>query len=58
MLLSLSIFNGSLQLSNFEDEILLRGEECNNATFQTSNQALRMILLNFSYIDLLELSVQ
>jgi len=58
MLLTLHIFNDSLQLSNFEDEILLRGEECNNATFQTPNQALRMILLKFYYIDFTELSVK
>jgi len=51
MLLSLYIFNGLLQLSNFEDEIPLRGEECNNAIFQTPNQELWVKLLNFYYID-------
>ena len=58
MLLALHIFNGSLQFSNFEDEIPLRGEECNNAIFQTPNQELRMILLYFYYIDFTELSVK
>ena len=52
------ILNGSLQLSNFEDEIPLRGEECNNATFQTPSQELRMILWNIYYIDFTELSVK
>ena len=51
MLLTLYIFSGSLRLSNFEDEIPLRGEEYNNATFQTPSQELRTILLNFYYID-------
>ena len=54
----LYIFNSSRQHSNFEDEIPLRGEECNNATFQTPNQELRMILLNVYYIDFTELSVK
>ena len=58
MLLILHIYNDSPQISNFEDEILLRGEECNNAIFQTPNQELRMILLNNYYIDFTELSVK
>ena len=33
--------------SNFEDEILFKGGECNSLTFQTSSEELRMILLNF-----------
>jgi len=58
MLLILHIYNDSPQISNFEDEILLRGEECNNAIFQTPNQELRMILLNNYYIDFTEVSVK
>ena len=32
--------------------------KCNNATFQTPNQELKMTLLNFYYIDFTDLSVK